>query len=300
MMEMDYGLSSEGGSGAYSDDIPIALHNYLGYSQCTFFSKGDFSAADWQAKLVSELDSDHPLLYSGSSSQGGHQFIIDGYRQDGSSTYFHFNFGWGGYDDGFYTLDGIDFTSRQAAVLNVTPGSSSYEPFYVLLYQDPDFSGIASDVVAGQQYSCIFYFINCDSVSSASGTIRFELQRAGGGSQELYSIPFSDLASYYYRGYQLYFTIPDYVNPGDKLVFQCAPSGSEDFKTMTVRDNGGVPFEFPLMASVPFIDITNPSSISYARNVESYVDKSEGEDIRMDVTYTDGTKEKIVGKKSNQ
>ena len=54
--------------------------------------------------MKAELDERRPILYDALPSEGdGHALVVDGYT---SNNYFHFNYGWGGYCDGFYK-DGV-------------------------------------------------------------------------------------------------------------------------------------------------------------------------------------------------
>ena len=55
--------------------------------------------------LKEELDKRRPILYSGSSEEGGHSFICDGYDKEG---YFHFNWGWSGEADGYFLLSALN------------------------------------------------------------------------------------------------------------------------------------------------------------------------------------------------
>jgi hypothetical protein len=117
-VEMMYG---PGGSGAYSQDVPYAFTTYFGYSPACYFSwKDDHSASEWANMLQANLDNGWPMYYSGFSSSGGHAFVCDGYQDDK----FHFNFGWGGSSDGYYTLLNVaGFNDGQAAVLDTYPAS---------------------------------------------------------------------------------------------------------------------------------------------------------------------------------
>ncbi len=118
-VDMMYG---PGGSGAYSNDVPPALVNYFGYSSDCYFSwKQDHSNTEWADMLKVNLDNSWPMYYSGFSSAGGHAFVCDGYQDD----YFHFNFGWSGTSNGYYTLLSVNgFNSGQGAVFDTYPGSN--------------------------------------------------------------------------------------------------------------------------------------------------------------------------------
>ncbi len=115
-VEMMYGPN---GSGAYSWDVPYAMENYFGYStDCYYASKGDYNNSVWENMLKDNIDNGWPMYYSGFSSAGGHAFVCNGYQDN----YFHFNFGWGGSSDGFYTLLDVNgFNQGQGAVLDTYP-----------------------------------------------------------------------------------------------------------------------------------------------------------------------------------
>lgn len=115
-VDMMYGA---GGSGAYSWDVPYAMENYFGYStDCYFASKSDFNNTVWENMLKENIDNGWPIYYSGYSNAGGHAFVCNGYQDN----YFHFNFGWGGSSNGFYTLLDVNgFNQGQGAVLDTYP-----------------------------------------------------------------------------------------------------------------------------------------------------------------------------------
>jgi hypothetical protein len=117
-VDMMYGPN---GSGAYSDDVPPALKNYFNYStDCYFSNKSSHSNSEWVSMLTDNLDNHWPLYYSGYSSSGGHAFVCDGYQDD----YFHFNFGWSGQSDGYYSLTNVGgFSSGQGAIFDCYPGT---------------------------------------------------------------------------------------------------------------------------------------------------------------------------------
>lgn len=97
-MNMDYG--SEGGSASH---IAVSVMiNKLGYS-CNMkpVYRNDFTATEWDNLIYQELAASRPVLYSGNSEKGGHQFICDGY--DGNGLY-HINWGWDGSCDGYFVL----------------------------------------------------------------------------------------------------------------------------------------------------------------------------------------------------
>ena len=134
-VNMDYDISANGGSGAYSSDIPSALKTYFYYqTTVSYKSKSSYSSSNWNNLIKTELNAGRPVEYNGSGSGGGHAFVCDGYD---NSNYFHFNWGWSGANDGFYSLSNLtpgsggsgggsySFTNNQSAVIGIQPRNSS-------------------------------------------------------------------------------------------------------------------------------------------------------------------------------
>ncbi len=97
-VHMDYDLSS----GAYSRVVPAALVNNFGYStSLAFYYRDYFKYADWAQMIKTELDAQRPIYYTGTSPEGGHAFVCDGYDDNGL---FHINWGWGGMSNGYFSL----------------------------------------------------------------------------------------------------------------------------------------------------------------------------------------------------
>lgn len=125
-VDMSYGPY---GSGASSGTVPSALRNYFNYHpSIEIYAKTQFSPEDWKALLWDNLDQGRPIYYSGSGSSGGHAFVMDGYSD---SNYFHFNWGWGGANNGYFSLTSLnsgngDFTLGQQAVVNIMPYDADY------------------------------------------------------------------------------------------------------------------------------------------------------------------------------
>ena len=95
------------GSGSSLSYIPSAANRYLKYSKdakCVYAN--NVSADEWTRTIHDELDAGRPVLYSGSSGEGGgHAFVCDGYDDAG---YLHINWGWSGSCDGYFLPSGLD------------------------------------------------------------------------------------------------------------------------------------------------------------------------------------------------
>ncbi len=116
------------GSGAYSEDVPYAIRTYFGYSSTAqHVRRTNYTASAWENMITTSLDESKPLYYSGQSTDGGHAFVLDGYEVTGTGKLFHFNFGWSGSGNGFYTLSDVNgFSSGQAMVRNFIPNPANY------------------------------------------------------------------------------------------------------------------------------------------------------------------------------
>lgn len=75
----------------------------------------NFSTEMWHEFIRKDLDEGRPVLYSGQSSSGGHQFILDGYD---SEDYYHVNWGWGGYQDGWFMLTDLNGYNDDQEMIN--------------------------------------------------------------------------------------------------------------------------------------------------------------------------------------
>jgi len=114
------------GSGSYSFLVPNRLNAFWRYNSAQYLEKSSYPLTSWIAFLKADLDIDRPIYYSGSSTSGGHAFVCDGYQGDN----FHFNFGWSGYGNGYYSLNDVGgFYIGQACVKNFYPSDPAYPYF---------------------------------------------------------------------------------------------------------------------------------------------------------------------------
>jgi hypothetical protein len=75
---------------------------YFGYSKTALgVNRSDYTTKDWEALMYQELKENRPVLYAGNNDFVGHQFIIDGYDENGL---FHVNWGYSGGGDGYFVL----------------------------------------------------------------------------------------------------------------------------------------------------------------------------------------------------
>jgi len=91
--------------GSSANALVKSFTDFWGYnSNAVEVLRNDYSAAQWDDMIYSELKNNRPVLYSGSSmsatGRSGHAFVCDGYK-DGL---FHINWGWNGKYDGYFKL----------------------------------------------------------------------------------------------------------------------------------------------------------------------------------------------------
>lgn len=116
-INMDY---SPVASGAYSTAIPYALIQYFDFDEMvTLVKRENYTYDNWIELIYHELSEGRPVLYSGMSSNAGHQFVCDGYEED---DLFHMNWGWNGTHDANFRLSVLDAYDKDAT----TPNSRSF------------------------------------------------------------------------------------------------------------------------------------------------------------------------------
>ena len=107
----------------------------------------------WYDLLDSELYNARPVIYDGQGN-GGHSFVCDG--KDSRGLY-HFNWGWGGYCDGYFAISGLAaneydvYKYNQTALIGVMPRQETDSSNFLI-------EASASDTLRGyitgaQQYS---------------------------------------------------------------------------------------------------------------------------------------------------
>ena len=145
---MSYGTE---GSGTYvlenyskrgDDCAEYALKTYFGYKDSMRGELRDYKSEDgeltdiaftdeeWRELIREELMAGRPVLYAGFGEDGGHAFVCDGYDDN---NYFHFNWGWSGAYDGWFSLNALnlsavgtgggngDFNTLQQVLLGLEP-----------------------------------------------------------------------------------------------------------------------------------------------------------------------------------
>lgn len=155
-VEMDYGVSGVGGSGAQI----LSYNGYQYFEYCsenafkTFFDykntlhgelRINYNDSQWISILKNDLDNARPILYAGFGTNSGHAFVCDGYD---NNNRFHFNWGWSGNcqgvnNDAYLNINSLipvgssyNFSSDQQAVVGIEPNNPTYH-FNLVYYSTP-------------------------------------------------------------------------------------------------------------------------------------------------------------------
>lgn len=126
-VDMGYGPSA---SGAYSEDVGTAMLEYFRYSpDLEHRYMSDDSNTQWKNDLRANLNAGMPLYYASQGEAGGHAYVLDGYDDN---DMFHLNWGWAGFDNGYYAIDGFyltfySFPWYHNAYFNLHPVNEYYD-----------------------------------------------------------------------------------------------------------------------------------------------------------------------------
>lgn len=92
-------------SGAQARNVGSALMGNFGYNKNISYEQREYyTTSEWNQMVYDELSAGRPVLYTGVSNEGGHEFVCDGY----SDGFFHINWGWGGMSDGYFKLEALN------------------------------------------------------------------------------------------------------------------------------------------------------------------------------------------------
>lgn len=145
-VKMNYGPSSGAGVSAYT------MTHFFGYDPHTTMTvnRAGVTLEQWVDAIDNDLQAQRPILYSGSSSDGGHRFVLDG--ADGRGLY-HVNWGWGGYQDGYFDISILNPAKGGTGSGMAADGYNTYNSMIIGLQKDngivdtdlPDFPILSVD-----------------------------------------------------------------------------------------------------------------------------------------------------------
>lgn len=150
---VEYGTSGTGGS-----HNSYRLSQYFGYEDVGVMQRWQVSDDEWIRLIKESLDASMPIPYAATNAGSGnskHIFILDGYTDNG---FYHFNWGWGGAYNGYFTLDNM----TPSAGDNYTGDGTSHQAYFKLRPANSDATSVSDAVSNGVH------------VYSANGTINVE------------------------------------------------------------------------------------------------------------------------------
>jgi len=105
-LRMNYGPGGSAPDSSILNPGMDSLYYYFKMFPYTWLYRDSIPDEEWKAILIGWLDKECPVYYGGNVETGevGHAFVCDGYQD---SVFFHFNLGWGGSSNGYYTIDNI-------------------------------------------------------------------------------------------------------------------------------------------------------------------------------------------------
>lgn len=159
-VNMSYGEMS----GANEFRIRKALVDYFQYDPLAQLCYRDhYTYDEWQSLLIREIENQRPIIFCGSSSEGGHCFILDGINASGL---YHVNWGWGGYYNGYFDVSILNpehtgigatdsedgFYKGQSAIVQVGPKDQLTGPLtYISPLQGNKLTCPTSSVIVGDR-----------------------------------------------------------------------------------------------------------------------------------------------------
>ena len=244
-------------SGAYSENVAGVMSTYFSYSKQAILKRRDrYNDDEWDSMLKANLDKCGPTYYSGIGLEGGHAFIVDGYT---NKDFFHFNFGWSGYNNGYFRTPEIEFYTGQDAIFDLVPdkdGTSTYRDYLSLTEYTINtsyFNGIAcnsDDITTGSPFDITIGCIWNEGVATFNGDIAIALCSEDGQIKEIIAtstINGLDPAYITYISFED-ICISSSINDGDRLRTMYKGSNSTDWIWMQ-GDSTSVVDEIILRAS---------------------------------------------------
>jgi len=265
---MDYGFSS----GAYSIDMASALIRNFGYDENLQYCQRDyFAQSEWEDMIKTELNAGRPVAYAGTSSEGGHYFVCDGYDSD---DLYHFNWGWSSMSDGYFQLSALNpsavgiggssggFNLGQEIIIGIQPPSSTSIPSYQIYFLEP-LSVSSTTVNIGAPFTVTASSLYNVGVNSFSGSFGIGLYDPASGSleysfmTETLSTPLLSLDGWSTLGFPG--SIPNTVTPGNYelyLIYQAA--GESDWNI--IRGKAGTLNHYLVTVTTSQVTFTAPAN----------------------------------------
>ncbi len=264
-INMDYGKTSS----AYFQDDPKALVKNFGYdSNNQYYMRDFYSSSEWTDLLKVELNAQRPVLYAGQSTDGGHQFVCDGYD---NNSLFHFNWGWGGNSDGYFELSALNpgslgigggtsggYNSGQNIITGVQkPSALSIAPPYQLYLYSP-LTTSASLVNRVDSFTISIMELYNIGINTFSGSIGIALYNDTGFIKLIDGFSTSSVGTNMgYNNLSYYSNIPSSVADGSYKLYSVYKA-TEQTDWQIMRGKVGTPNYLNVTVTPSNVSFTNP------------------------------------------
>jgi hypothetical protein len=320
-VDMNYDIASNGGSGAYviTSGSPIthcseyAFKNYFGYkSSLQGIKRSSYTQTQWILLLKTELDAGRPILHDGFGSGGGHAFVCDGYD---NNNFFHFNWGWGGQEDGYFNVNALNpgslgtgggtggFNSGQEVIIGIEPPVSTQTldmRLYSAITVNPN------PIEYGNGFSVTANFANYGANSTKNFTGDFAAAIFNSNNQ---FVSYIQIKTGYSLNFNSYFNNPivfstnniSALTPGNYTIgVYYKPTGTQqwiafangnyqNFKSIEVKGNDANPLKlYAAITTTPNI-ITRNQTFTVNFDVANFASSTFNGDISVDIHNSDGT-----------
>lgn len=111
-VDMNYRPTSSGAQTALLCTVMPQYFSYTNYM--ANYYRDSYTKEAYLNMIFKAIDKEWPMVHRG----GGHAYVLDGYDDNGLV---HFNWGWSGSNDGFFDIDGHNYTDGQSVIYNYVP-----------------------------------------------------------------------------------------------------------------------------------------------------------------------------------
>lgn len=299
MADVAIGIKADFTSNSTSASAKIdVLYNHFDYHPGMYWvNRENFESNEWNQLMIDELMEDRPIFYRGndSASNLGHAFVLDGCTTD---NYFHINWGWSGYCDGYFYLDALnpsdsDYNYNQSAILNMIPNDGSGITVWLTAFQ----TGIATNATDFHPYSpfqvtaCVR---NGNGFMEFSGSFRLAVTDKDGNIKEWICEERTGMnlkPFYYYPSLNFSCTITGDIEIGDRIRMFYREQDKEEWNLIT-SVSSSTPWEILIAdeftisesTSVSFDKETGVLIVSFKDDVAATISRN-GQPVATGVAY---------------
>lgn len=223
---------------------------------------------------MTELDGGNPVFYGGSSDSGGHAFVLDGYTDNG---YFHVNWGWIGYCNGYFLLSALNpdgqgaggsaggYNNGQDALVGLKrdEGGEWTVSLGFEAYEDPEdgtvYRGLSTDRTPERNvpFTLSGGLLYNMGAAAFSGDVIFAVTDAGGNIvQRLFGGPVNEIEPNYGFCVSGSVTVTSPVLEGYRIRALYRGEGDSVWNVARGNEESGCVWEIPLLSTNAILEST--------------------------------------------